>query len=146
MRTVIVKFKNYYKEYAYLTSLDFIEGAEYKIVADGKQTYETPVIILNNDFKGNKYSKSSLRVITTASLVLAPPIKKPEVRKIIFDEAKRTTIVIWADGQKTKLVCAEDDEFDREKAVALAFMKHEYNNRSAFNNVLRDLIDNAIEH
>lgn len=146
MRTILVKFKNYYKEYAYQTNLSLIEGGEYKIVADHEQTYENPVIILDNDFKGNIPSKLSLRTITSATSITAPPVKRPGIYKVVFNEAKRTTIVIWTDGQKTKLTCAADEAFDREKAIALAFMKHEFGNRGAFNNVLRDLIDSAIEN
>lgn len=45
----------------------------------------------------------------------------PTIRDIIFQDD--TTIVRWQDGSKTMVKCTADDEFDKEKGVALCYMK-----------------------
>lgn len=57
-------------------------------------------------------------------------------KKIIFSYP--ATIVIWNDGSKTVVKCQEGEHFDKEKCVAMCFMKKFLGNKSNFNNVFRD--------
>lgn len=59
-----------------------------------------------------------------------------EVHKIIFNYP--ATIVIWKDGTKTVVKCSENDFFDREKGVALCFMKKALGNKGSYYNVMKD--------
>lgn len=60
--------------------------------------------------------------------------------KVIFNDPK--TIVIWYDGSKTIVTCGENDTYDREKGLALCFMKRACGDKSGmFNKVLQGLLD-----
>lgn len=56
-------------------------------------------------------------------------------KKIIFGEL--TTTVLWEDGTVTVVKAAENESFDREKGVAVAFMKKALGNGNAHNKILR---------
>ena len=61
--------------------------------------------------------------------------KKFEYKKIIFNPP--ATIVLWQDGTKTVVKCGERDKFDKEKGIALCFMKRGLGNTSgALNKIL----------
>lgn len=61
--------------------------------------------------------------------------KKFEYKKIIFNPP--ATIVFWRDGTKTVVKCGEKDKFDKEKGIALCFMKRGLGNTSgALNKIL----------
>jgi len=45
----------------------------------------------------------------------------PEIKEVIFNYP--ATIVCWKDGSKTVVKCGKDESFDREKAVAMCFLK-----------------------
>lgn len=45
----------------------------------------------------------------------------PEIKEVIFNYP--ATIVCWKDGSKTVVKCSKDEPFDREKAVAMCFIK-----------------------
>ena len=57
------------------------------------------------------------------------------VKDIIFNYP--ATIIIWADNTKTVVKCSEEDEFSKEKGIALCFMKKAMGNGGRFNNVLK---------
>lgn len=61
-----------------------------------------------------------------------------QIKEVIFNEP--ATIVYWTDGTKTVVKCSEDDEFDKEKGIALCFMKKAMNNKSNYNNVFKEWI------
>lgn len=141
MRIVVVKFKGTEREYEFLTNLSLIVGGQYRAVADGITEYVSPITVLGYRKKQNFSGK--LRVITSAICEKAPSLIDDGIAKVIFNEAKRTTVVIWKDGVKTFLKCAEDDKWDEEKALALCYMKRHFYNRGAFNKVLQKYCGNS---
>lgn len=64
--------------------------------------------------------------------------KELDIKKVIFSNAK--TIVIWQDGTKTMVSKCEQDADDKEKAIALCFMKKIYGNSSKFKKVFDEFI------
>lgn len=58
------------------------------------------------------------------------------INQVIFTK-KNETIVLWKDGTKTRVVCQEGDEFDREKGFALCVIKYLFGNISEFNNIFK---------
>ena len=59
------------------------------------------------------------------------------IEKVIFNEP--ATIVYWADGTKTVVKCQEHDVFDKEKGLALCYMKKITGNKSGnFNKTLKE--------
>lgn len=138
MKYVQVRFKNYGTVYTYKTNLDLIEGASYNIIADGERVYSSPVTVLGIGSKNLSYfPDAKLRVITNAVCVDAPKRPSAGIKLVKFDEAKRITIVRWDDGTVTKVTCAENEPFDREKGLALCYMKRALDNRGCFNEVLK---------
>lgn len=60
------------------------------------------------------------------------------VKKVIFNAP--ATIVIWGDGSKTVVKCQNGEKFDKEKGLALCYMKKMLGNKSNFNNVFKEWI------
>ena len=60
------------------------------------------------------------------------------VKKVIFNDP--ATIVIWGDGSKTVVKCQNGEKFDKEKGLALCYMKKMLGNKSNFNNVFKEWI------
>lgn len=50
------------------------------------------------------------------------------------------TIVKWDDGTKTVVKCQNGDVYDAEKGIALCFMKKMFNNKSSYNEVIKEAI------
>ena len=133
MKIVTVKFNGVGKEYTYITDLNLEVGKSYSIVADKVTTYNSPVTVV----KINKYNyNSSWRKITKATPInSARP--KDGLNKVIFNEEAGVTVALWYDGSKTIVHCQQEDVFDKEKAVALCYMKRALGNRGSFNETLK---------
>ena len=54
----------------------------------------------------------------------------PDIKDFKFSWDR--TIVFWSDGTKTIIKCADTEDFDPEKGLALAFMKRALNNDQHF--------------
>lgn len=67
-----------------------------------------------------------------------------DIEKVIFHDS--ATIIIWGDGTKTVVKCNDLDTFSYEAGIAFAIVKKVLGNKSNYNNVIRKLIDNAIEY
>lgn len=69
---------------------------------------------------------------------------KYEISKVIFHNP--ATIVFWEDGTKTVVTCQEGDLYDREKGLALCFMKKALGNKGQFNEILKKYINYEPKH
>ena len=132
---VRVKFKGSDKTYGYYTSLNLSIGATYDIVADGRTTYNNPVTILDWCYATDNNPR--FRTITSAKLVDGLARPDDGLNKVIFDEAAGVTVALWKDGTKTIIRCQKGDVFDKEKAIALCYMKKALGNRGSFNETLK---------
>ena len=136
MKIIEVYFKtNPNKRYEYKTNLELIPGASYLIKADYVTEYGTPVVIVG--YKAKQDYDRKLREITHAACYDAPKRKDSKISKVIFNEEKGVTVILWKDNTKTKVRCQEGDVFDKEKAIALCYMKKCLGNTGAFNEVLK---------
>ena len=63
---------------------------------------------------------------------------KGGISRVIFNEP--ATIVFWDDGEKTVVKCQNDEPYDKEKGLALCYMKKALGNKSNFNNVFKRFI------
>jgi hypothetical protein len=68
---------------------------------------------------------------------------KGGISRVIFNEP--ATIVFWDDGEKTVVKCQNDEPYDKEKGLALCYMKKALGNKSNFNNVFKQFIENEEE-
>ena len=143
MRIVVVRFKSSARQYEFKTELPMIKDGVYNIIADGRTSYSSPVIV--DGYRAIPQFKGELRQITKADCIQAPPAPDDNIQNVIFNEEKRTTVVIWKDGIKTILKCAPEDVFDKEKAIALAYMKRAFKNRGCFNEVFKKWVKEDVE-
>lgn len=60
----------------------------------------------------------------------------PKVKDIRFYD--KATVVFWEDKTKTVVVLQDGDTYDKEKAVALCFMKKATGNKGNFNDIFRE--------
>ena len=81
-----------------------------------------PVWPEKEDVEYNKFYVNACRRNGKTEAMLTPAV--PEIVRVIFNEP--ATIVFWNDGTKTVVKCMEDEEFDEEKGIAMAFMKKLY--------------------
>ena len=59
----------------------------------------------------------------------------PEPEKVIFSNP--ATIVYWNDNTKTVVKCGEEDTYDKEKGLALCYMKKFLGNKGNYNDTLK---------
>lgn len=137
MMIVGVKFNGVGKEYVYYTKVGLTLGATYDIVADGRTKYDNPVKIVGFYEDGEGIVKGPLRTITSAKMIDNTARPNDMVEKFIFDEKSGVTVALWKDKTKTIIRCQEGDTFDKEKAIALCYMKKALGNRGSFNETLK---------
>ena len=150
MKYVAVTFKNKNgfssKRYVYKTDLNLIKDSIGDIVVDGHTTYSSPVKVeVIRDSKEVDPGRFSfeIRTITDFKLLQAPRRPDSLVRKAMFNKKKGVTTVIWSDGTVTMVSQHPEDEWDKEKALAMCFMKRAYDNRGCFNEELKKWCDDA---
>ena len=66
---------------------------------------------------------------------VSEPFSTP--KGIYFNKEKRTTVIKWKDNTITKVTCQPDEIYDKEKGIALCYMKKANNNKSSFNEILK---------
>lgn len=148
MKVIKVKFANSHfdRVYYYRTQLNLIKGGVYNIVADNRTRYDNPVTVIED----NIYTKElplgvSIREITSAKIVEAPPKPTGGIENIFLNEEKGTVVIRWVDGTKTKVKCQDGEDFDAEKGIALCFMKRAFHNRGCYNDVFKKYIGEVDE-
>lgn len=135
MKVYHVKFDGTEKLYAYYSKVPLVVGAKYSIVADETTEYKNNITVVKIDNAIPINVK--VRTITSAKQVQGAPRPNDRIKRVVFNEEKLTTVVIWWDGQKTIVKCQEGDVFDKEKALAMCYMKRVLGNRGSFNEVLK---------
>lgn len=136
MKYVSVVFGDGKKTYAYLTNLELIKGAVYDIIVDGSYCYSTPVKVVSiSDEIKESYFK--LRTITKAICLKAPAAPDSKIKNVYFNKEKGTTVVVWSDDTKTKVKCQNGDTFDKEKGLAMCYVKKMMGNRGCFNEIFK---------
>jgi hypothetical protein len=133
-----VKFDGTDKLYAYYCAknLHLQIGSKYTITADGVTEYKNPITVIKTS-EIAPTNVGNIRTITSATMIGGAPRPDDRIKQVIFNKEKLTTVVLWADGQKTIIKCQEGDVFDEEKALALCYMKRVLGNRGSFNETLR---------
>lgn len=132
-----VRFEGTDKLYAYYCAphIELKIGSSYMIEADHSTTYKNAITVVKID--NNKPSGVSIRTITHAHLVNGTKRPDDKIKQVIFNKEKRTTVVLWYDGQKTIVKQQDGDVWDEEKALALCYMKRVLGNRGSFNETLK---------
>jgi hypothetical protein len=148
MKIIKVKFANshYEKVYYYRTQLNFIKNGVYEIIADNKTCYDNYITVIEDNVSPEEIPFGiSLREITSAKIVGAPPKPTGEIENIYLNEDKGVVVIKWTDGTKTKVKCQDGEDFDAEKGIALCFMKRAFHNRGCYNDVFKKYIGEVDE-
>lgn len=85
---------------------------------------------LTMPFKGETYTNMMFN--TGFEFVIES--RPPKIKNVIFNDP--ATIVFWDDGTKTVVKC-ESEEFDKEKGLAMAFMKKMLGNKGRYFNEVK---------
>lgn len=72
--------------------------------------------------------------VFTTKINLGPML----IRSIQINEKKRVVTIVWIDGAVTMAKCGMFDQFDVEKGIAIAFMKHWFNSTTQMNKWMRE--------
>lgn len=64
-----------------------------------------------------------------------------EIKQVSFDTVNKATIIRWQDGDKTVVLCQPGDEFDKEKGLALAIIKHLFGDIGYYNTIFKKFIN-----
>ena len=116
-----------YEAYRQRTAMNsFIHDHYYKYKSWDDKEWDKPPIKI----KGN----GSITALNIKTL--------PQFKKVIFN--KPATIVIWTDGTKTVVKCADDDEYNKSAGIALCIMKKIYDDN--FHKQLKSMIKNGNEN
>ena len=136
MKFILVKFNDVGKSYGYFTKQNLKINEIYNIVADYVTTYNSPVKVVSIEEATDRHHLYNYRTITKATPISSPR-PKDGLKKVIFDEEAGVTVAIWWDDSKTIVRCQEGDTFDKEKGLALCYMKKALGNRGSFNETLK---------
>lgn len=63
----------------------------------------------------------------------------PEIKNVIFNNP--ATIIFWDDGTKTVVKCCGNEEFDKEKGLAMAISKKSMGNTGRYYRLMKKWID-----
>ena len=143
MKIVKVKFamSHYDKVYYYRTQLDLIKGGIYDIVADNRTRYDNSITVIDDNVSPKELPAGiSIREITSAKIVSAPPKPTGGIENIFLNKDKGVVVIKWVDGTKTKVKCQDNEPFDAEKGIALCFMKRAFHNRGCYNDVFKKYV------
>ena len=65
----------------------------------------------------------------------------PKLENIQIKFYGKTTVVFWGDKSKTVVRQNDEDSYDKEKAIAMCFMKKYLGNTGKYNNVFKKFIN-----
>lgn len=78
------------------------------------------------------------RLTVTGKVICSGSGMMPRIDKVIFNDP--ATIVFWSDGTKT-VVKANNEEFDKEKGLAMAISKKAFGNKGNYFNNFKKFCD-----
>ena len=139
------------KTYLFRTSLNLEIGKWYDIYTRESGGYSSPVKVVKEYsttyfYNGNMYKE----IFAAKEVGLYAKVDKTKhssiesnspkdgwIDQVWFNPAKGTTVVRWIDGSKTMVRCQKGETFDKEKGLALCYMKRTLDNKSSFNEILK---------
>lgn len=71
-------------------------------------------------------------------------ILTPKLKKVFVNKKKKTLVIEWETGEKTKVTCQEGDKFDLEKGMAMAITKYVLGNNFNAYSILEKYMNSVI--
>ena len=137
------------QHYFYKSEMYLFPGVPYTISNRAKE-YDTPVTVVTvysvKEFEAKKQRTAGVlieivKAVPTNGVTNDAgdvPVPDFKIKLVNFNTKKKVTAVKWTDNTVTKVTCSDMDPFDKEKALALCYMKRWcFDNRACFNNVFK---------
>ena len=139
------------KIYFFKTELNLEIGKWYDVYTRESGGYSSPIKVVRK-YPIAQLSNSSMykEIISATEVCLYAKVDKTKhssvesnspkngwIDQVWFNPAKGTTVVRWTDGSKTMVRCQEGEPFDKEKGLALCYMKRTLGNKGSFNETLK---------
>ena len=139
------------KTYVFETKMNLEIDKWYEIYTKESGGYSSPVKVVKKYpttcfYDGNMYKE----IIAATEVHLCAKVDKTKhssiesnspkdgwIDQVWFNPVKGTTVVRWTDGSKTMVRCQEGEPFDKEKGLALCYMKRTLGNKGNFNETLK---------
>lgn len=140
------------KTYLFITNLNLDLGEWYNIYTKESGGYNSPVKVIKSYPLNHLYDVCIYKeIIRAEQITLHTKIDKTRtsisinssypkdgyIDRVWFNPVKGTTVVRWVDGSKTMVRCQKGETFDKEKGLALCYMKRTLGNKSSFNEILK---------
>lgn len=88
--------------------------------------HEDDILIKSEDMQSLTFGESGVEIEAAGFTPVPPTIRRNQTKNKIPKKCisnKKATILIWEDGTKTIVKCAEEDKYDREKAFLIAYFQ-----------------------
>ena len=137
------------KTYMFITKLNLNLGEWYNIYTKESGGYNSPIKVVKLYPLNHLYDVCIYKeIIRAEQITLHTKMDKSRffttdiftnsnIDRVWFNPVKGTTVVRWIDGSKTMVRCQKGDTFDKEKGLALCYMKKTLGNKGNFNEILK---------
>ena len=137
------------KTYMFITKLNLNLGEWYNIYTKESGGYNSPIKVVKSYPLNHLYDVCMYKeIIRAEQITLHTKMDKSRffttdiftnsnIDRVWFNPVKGTTVVRWIDGSKTMVRCQKGDTFDKEKGLALCYMKKTLGNKGNFNEILK---------
>ena len=137
------------KTYMFITKLNLNLGEWYNIYTKESGGYNSPIKVVKLYPLNHLYDVCIYKeIIRAEQITLHTKMDKTKffttdiftnsnIDRVWFNPVKGTTVVRWIDGSKTMVRCQKGDTFDKEKGLALCYMKKTLGNKGNFNEILK---------
>ena len=106
------------------------------LLKNGKIVTESVVFDWLSQTGGVTQEMSLVGKVEEISFYTGPSTIGPKIEKVIFNNP--ATIVYWHDGTKTVVKAQDGEPFDKEKGLAMAFMKKVCGNKGNYNEIFKE--------
>ena len=106
------------------------------LLKNGKIVTESVAFDWLSQTGGVTQEMSLVGKVEEISFYTGPSTIGPKIEKVIFNNP--ATIVYWHDGTKTVVKAQNGEPFDKEKGLAMAFMKKVCGNKGNYNEIFKE--------
>lgn len=106
------------------------------LLKNGKIVTESVAFDWLSQTGGVTQEMSLVGKVEEISFYTGPSTIGPKIEKVIFNNP--ATIVYWHDGTKTVVKAQDGEPFDKEKGLAMAFVKKVCGNKGNYNEIFKE--------
>lgn len=140
------------KIYFFRTKMNLEIGKWYDIYTKESGGYTSPIKVVKEHSTTTYFYDGSMykEIVAAKEACLYTKVDKTKhssiesnspkdgwIDQVWFNPTKGTTVVRWTDGSKTMVRCQGGEPFDKEKGLALCYMKKTLSNKGSFNEILK---------